>query len=157
MIELVATIAIIASSILLFGYWFRYTCFLILSAKTTRDYAGDVAAANKLSFPEVQARLRARAEADLNDLRESLDHDYRVITYLLKHAAHASEGQLALERQMLAINYRVMRGWYGVSRQFSNSAAARALEEMSMVVAHFANAMGERAASAAYYTVPKVP
>ncbi len=148
MIELVATIAIIASSILLFGYWFRYTCLLILSAQTTRDYAADVAAANQLGFLAVQFSLRETAGANLDALRESLDRDYKVITYLLKHAAHPSEGQAALERQMLAINYRLMRGWYGMSRRFSTSAACKALDEMAMVVAHFANAMGERAAAA---------
>ena len=54
MIELVTTVIITASSVLLFGYWFRYTCLLILSAKTTRDFAGQVAAANQLGFLEVQ-------------------------------------------------------------------------------------------------------
>ena len=48
---------------------------------------------------------------------------------------------------MLEINYRVMRAWYSVSRRFSPAAAARAIEEMSMVVAHFANSMGERSAA----------
>ena len=46
MFETATTILIIVGSMLLFGYWFRYTCLLILSAKTTRDYAGEVAAAS---------------------------------------------------------------------------------------------------------------
>jgi hypothetical protein len=149
MIELIATIAIIVSSILLFAYWFRYTCLLILSAQTTRDYAASVASANQLHFPEIQDLLRSKRDADLYDLRASLDRDYAVISYLLKHAAHPAEGQAALERQMLAINYRLMGAWFNLSRRFSNSVACRALDEMSQVVAHFANAMGERAASAA--------
>jgi hypothetical protein len=37
MLELVATGIITASSVFLFAYWFRYTCLLILSAKTTLD------------------------------------------------------------------------------------------------------------------------
>jgi hypothetical protein len=36
-----------------------------------------------------------------------------------------------------------------VTRHISGSTAARALGEMSMVVAHFANVMGEQAASGA--------
>src|SRR5207248_11761319 len=108
MTELIATIAIIVSSVLLFGYWFRYTCLLILSAHTTRDYAGSVATANQLHFLEVQEQIRSNGNADLDQLRASLDRDYAVITYLLKHAAHPSEGQATLERQMLAINYRAM-------------------------------------------------
>ena len=45
MLESVLTILISVSSTLLFGYWFRYTCLLILSAKTTRDYAAEAPAA----------------------------------------------------------------------------------------------------------------
>ena len=62
----------------------------------------------------------------------------------------AEEGPSPLETQMLAINYRLMGAWYQVSRQFSGQhRRARAWDEMSMVVAHFANLMGEQAAAAA--------
>jgi hypothetical protein len=149
MIEILATIVITVSSALLFAYWFRYTSLLILSAKTARDYAGEVAMANQLSFLEVQSRLRERAGSDLDHLRDLLDRDFAVVRYLLEHASNAASGQIGLETGMLAINYRVMRSWYAMSRRFSDSAASRALEEMSLVVAHFANSMGERAAAGA--------
>jgi len=149
MIELVATIVIMASSVLLFGYWFRYTCLLILSARTTRDYAASVAMANQLSFPEVQAQLRGVAQADLDRLKDALDRDYKVLTYLLKNGANATDSQDALEKRMLEINYRLMQSWYSVSRRFSPAAASQALDEMASVVAHFANSMGERATAGA--------
>lgn len=149
MIELMATVIITAGSVLLFGYWFRYTCLLILSAKTTRDYAASVAMANQLNFPAVQAILRDTSIADLDGLKASLDRDYKVLTYLLKHSANPCKGEDAIEKRMLEINYRMMRAWYSVSRQFSPAAAMRALDEMSTVVAHFANSMGERAAAGA--------
>jgi hypothetical protein len=50
---------------------------------------------------------------------------------------------------MLVINYRLMGSWYKVTRHFSGNAAAKALNEMSLVVAHFANLMGEQSAAAA--------
>ena len=50
---------------------------------------------------------------------------------------------------MLAINYRVMRAGIRVTGVFSPTAACKALEEMSMVIAHFANAMGQQAEGAA--------
>jgi hypothetical protein len=149
MIELIATVVITVSSVMLFGYWFRYTCLLMLSAKTARDYAADVAYANKLGFTEVQAQLQQAASPDLDRLRAALDRDYRVVRQLLKYMPQAGEGQSALETQMLAINYRLMGTWYQVSRHFSGAAAARALNEMSLVVAHFANLMGEQAACGA--------
>ena len=137
MIELVATSIITLSSVALFVYWFRYTCLLMLSAKTAQDYAGDVAMANQLSFPEVQARLREDRATDLGGLQTALDRDFAMVTYLLEHAANPSQGSAALENKMLQINYKAMRLWFSISR------SRKALEEMASVVAHSANAMGE--------------
>jgi len=148
-IELIATLTITVGSIVLFAYWFRYTCLLILSAKTARDYTSDVAYSNKLGFPQVQAQLAQGSTPDLDRLRAALDRDYQVVRQLLKYMPKAEEGPSPLETQMLAINYRLMGTWYQVIRQFSGTAAAQALGEMSMVVAHFANLMGEQAAGAA--------
>jgi hypothetical protein len=147
MMEFIATAVITVSSLFLFLYWFRYTCVLILSARTSRDYAAPVAVANQLGFLQVQSALRQ--ESDLDRLRDMLDRDYRVLTYLLKNAANPSRGENAIENRMLEIDYRVMRVWYSLSRRISPAAAVKALEEMSQVIEHFANAMGERAAAAA--------
>ncbi len=148
MIEFLTTVIVTGSSVLLFGYWFRYTCLLILSAKTTRDFAGQVAAANQLGFLDVQTQLRA-ATVNLDSLRDTLDRDYEVLTGMLKQLRGSSVEESSLETRMLALNYRVMRGWYRVSSVFSPAAACKALEEMSMVIAHFANAMGQQAEGAA--------
>ncbi len=147
MVEFLATVVIIASSMLLFGYWFRYTCLLILSARPTRDYASEVALANRLSVLEVQSRLRQMVPSDLDRLRDLLDRDYAVIRYLLKHAVRPANASSLLEMSMLAIDYRLMGAWYGAVRRVSAPIGCRALEEMSQVVAHFANAMGERVAA----------
>ncbi len=144
MIELIATITISVSSVLLFGYWFRFTCLLILSAKTSGDYASQFAKVNGLDFLEVQTQLREGASADLERLHKALDRDYGLITNLLKR-----EGGVSVEQRMLAINYFLTRAWYRMARGFSATTACRALEEMSLVVAHFANAVGERATCAA--------
>jgi hypothetical protein len=105
-----------------------------------------VAEANQLSFLEVQARLRAETPANLDNLHAALDRDYARITELLK----AGSGQdLPLEDRMMQLNYRVTQVWYQATRRISSSAARSALDEMSMMVSHFANSMGERASSAA--------
>jgi hypothetical protein len=148
MIELIATTVVSTSSALLLAYWFRYTCLLILSARPARDYAAQVVMANQLSFVEVQSRLRSRTVSDLDHLHNLLDQDYRVICYLLKHASLSARGR-GFEAKMLVVHYRLMEAWYGVARSVSSSAACGALDEMSRVVAYFANVMGERAAGAA--------
>src|ERR1035438_3370600 len=97
MIELIATVVSTASSVLLFAYWFRYTCLLILSAKTARDYTSDVAYSKGLVFPEVQAQLNQSASPDLDKLRSALDRDYQVVRQMIKYMPAAGEGQSALE------------------------------------------------------------
>jgi hypothetical protein len=149
MMELVTTVIITTSSVALFAYWFRYTCLLILSAKTTRDYAASVATANQLGFLQVQSLLRDAGSADLDQLKDSLDRDYKVLTYLLKHAAEPPGGDAAIEKRMLEINYKLMGTWYAAARRISPVAARRALDEMCTVVAHFANSMGERSMAGA--------
>jgi hypothetical protein len=50
---------------------------------------------------------------------------------------------------MLQLNYRLMGTLCSVSQRFSPEMGRRALDEMSSVIAHFANAMGERATAGA--------
>lgn len=147
MLELIVTLVITVSSVLMFGYWFRYTCLLILSAETTRDYAADIATANQLSFLQVRAELRDQQPADLNRLQASLDRDLAVVTYLIQNAS--GQGEWGMEARMLKLNYRLMSTWCSVSQRFSPEAGRRALDEMSMIVSHFANSLGEQASAGA--------
>src|SRR5438477_6985094 len=131
MLELVATATITISSALLFAYWFRYTCLLILSTKAARDYTSAVAMANELQVFQVQAALPVASHADLERLHQWLERDYKVLSYLFRNAG----GNRELEDRMLGLYYRVMEICYGVSRRFSETFARKALEEMSDVVA----------------------
>jgi hypothetical protein len=148
MLELVATIGMTAGSILLFGYWFRYTSLLILSAKPPHDWSSEFAAQNQLGFLEVQAQLRD-ASADLDRLQAALDRDYDIVRRLLKRSSISSAGEEHLESRMLDIDYRLMSAWACISRNFSLEASRRALEEMSVVIGYFANIAGEQAACSA--------
>ncbi len=145
MLELIITCAVTVGSVLLFAYWFRYTCLLILSAKTAYDYAGDLALANGLRIVAVQSQLQTDQAVDLAGVHAALEGDYALIQALLKGTAGE---QSILENRMLEIHYRINQAWYGISRSVSATAARQALQEMSMVVAHFANVAGEVAAAA---------
>jgi hypothetical protein len=148
MVETTTTILIAAGSVLLLVYWFRYTCLLLLSAKTTRDFAGEVAAANHLSFLEVQQRLRAAAPVELDALNAALERDFAFLSNLLEHSGGAEEA-LSIEDRMLAVNYRVAQLKFKTLGRLSPASARAALDEMAVVVSHFANSMGERAAAGA--------
>src|SRR5579872_2577600 len=143
MTETIATIIVTCGSCVLFAYWFRYVCLLMLEAKTPRNHSNQVAAANRLAFPEVQARLPECGPHVVPLLQDALDRDYRLLVYLLDHGAPVEQSR-ALEIRMLRTHYRVMRAWCRVSRHWSSHTPRRAIEEMAAVVAHFAGMLGER-------------
>jgi hypothetical protein len=139
-----ASTLIIGCSVVMFLYWFRYTCLLILHSEPTKAYAGRVAAANRLSFPNIQTALQ-RQDAALDTLHRSLQDDYRVVRYLLEHASGL--GGHSLEQKVILLDYKVMQIWYKLTRNISEVHARRALIEMSSILTYFANAMGQRAES----------
>jgi hypothetical protein len=145
MLESITPVLVIAGSGLLFAYWFRCACLLILVAKSPRDYAKGVEVANQLNFSEVQIALR-KSDADLPGLKKALDLDFRILSHLLVYAAISPQHEQTVERLMLRINYLTIRTWCSITWRFSPRAARRALQEMALIVAHFASTLGERLA-----------
>lgn len=138
---------ILAAVVVLLLYWFRHNCLAILRSKFARDYARQVASANRLSFLEIQYRLQADAERDqLDSLSESLLRDYRILTYLLRHTAEFQSGPESLNERMLMLDFRLMQLIYAMTRRLNRRQARRALDEMSQVLNHLANWMGQRTA-----------
>ena len=148
MIELIATFGITVTSVLLFGYWFRYTCMLILSAKTAGNFALDVATANQLGFVSAQMQLGDN-EGNLTELRRSLEHDYSVLCRLLEETSNIAREDSRFEQVMLGLHYRVTGVWASMIAPLSPAASRKALQEMATVVSHFADCFGERLAYSA--------
>lgn len=143
---MITTALVLAASLGLFVFWFRYTCVLILNAKTSRDYAGEVALLNGLTFVTVERSLLQIARAgDLDDMRLAMQRDYAVVCGLLQRAGFDTGG---VEDAMLRIDFRMMNTLYSISRQLSPRHAASAVREMSQIIGYFADSMGERATCA---------
>src|SRR5690242_11509363 len=104
MVGQITTGIIITGSVVLFAYWFRYTCLLILSAKTARDYAADLVQASGLRVVEVQSKLRADQAIDLAELHAALERDYSFVQSLSRRDTGE---QLILENRMLQIHYSI--------------------------------------------------
>src|SRR5262249_25770312 len=121
-----------------------YSCLLILSAQTARDYAGEVAENNQLAFREVQQWVPHCPTEDLSRLQEAVERDYAVLQALLKQI-HGNQSQL--EWGMLRVHYRLLGVRFQVSRSFSADAARQVLTEMCGVVGHLANGIGAAAAA----------
>ena len=123
---MLASILIIVFSFVLFAYWFRYSCILILSSRGEQGARiGD-----SFHFADVQKRLAV--ESELDPLHSALDRDYRLLIYLKDHAA-----SLDLERfeyRLLVVDYKLMRCWYRLTRSYAPRQARHALKEMADVV-----------------------
>jgi hypothetical protein len=136
-ILMVETILILGFSLALFVYWFRYTVLLLLSEEQVE---GHTTVIGHLSVLETREALRqAHGELPLDRLHRALDKDYRMLRYLLDHAA--GMGLRPLEHYLLILDYRIMQVWF---RLMPNK---RALEEMAGVLSYIAYKMGERSAS----------
>ena len=147
---MISSIFILIFSAVLFVYWFRYTCLLMLRSKTAQDYSARVVAANQLSYPSVELRLSEDGwDGELGQLMSSLKRDYRLLSYLLKHAADLQVGGSTVEQSMLMIDFRIMQGCCKAARYISPALSKAALREMAQVLNNFANTMGERVAGTA--------
>jgi len=139
---MVETVLILAFSMALFVYWFRYTVLLLLSEENVSQHTADI---GQLSVLETREALRhAPGDLPLDRLQRALDNDYKMLRYLLDHAA--GMGLRPLEHYLLVLDYQIMRSWYRLTRNASSRQARRALDEMAGVVSHIAYKMGERAA-----------
>src|SRR5579859_1398936 len=138
---------IVLFSVVVFVYWFRYSCLLILQNRTASSTV--YASSATLTFPAVQERLKSHEGGlDLLDqLHHDLSNDYRIICFLLRCAAENDVDPI--ERRLLMLDYWILQAWYSMSRRASPPQARKALEEMSNIVCYFANSVGRPASQSA--------
>jgi hypothetical protein len=84
-----------------------------------------------------------KSEVVLDPLRVALDRDYRVLTYLIEHAAGLELSNL--EDRLLIIDYRIMQHVYRLTRTLAPQQAREALQEMATVLGILAHHLGEQA------------
>lgn len=134
---MVETILILSFSSALFIYWFRYSVLLLLSEEQAEGHTKVI---DQLSVLETREALRqAHGNLPLDPLQRALDNDYRMLRYLLDHAAGMD--LVPFEHYLLILDYRIMQAWYRVRPN------RQALDEMAGVVTYIAYKMGERSAS----------
>src|SRR5260370_26255119 len=134
-------------SVVLFVYWFRYSCMLILQNRAA--YGAETAKGPALSFAAVRERLKGSESGVgvLDQLHRDLSNVYRIICFLLR--CSAEKGVDPIERRLLMVDYWMMQGWYSVSRRAAPVQARKALEEISSIVSYLACSVGRHAAQSA--------
>jgi hypothetical protein len=123
---MIASVLIITFSLVLFVYWFRYSCLLLIRRDAEQPIVAD-----RFNFSAVHQGLKAGLALD--PLHQALDRDYRILTYLLEHAAAGLELE-RLEYRLLVLDYRVMQAWYRLTRSAAPQQARLALSEMADIL-----------------------
>lgn len=140
-VEMLASIFIIAFSMALLVYWFRYSCILLLRNQSELVNTSPATADNRFHIHEVRERLRS--DSQLDPLHASLQRDYQVLTYLLEHAAGLELS--SIEDRLLVLDYKIMHRWYQLTRIAAPDYARQALSEMALVLGILAGKIDERA------------
>ena len=119
---MVASILITVVSLVLLTYWFRYSCLLLLRSHEQQP---------------------TQVQGELDPLCQAVERDYRLLTYLCRHAAGLADQ--SLEDRILILDFKLMRIWYRLTRTLAPTQARSALSEMSAVVAFLGQKIGEQA------------
>ena len=138
---MIASFLIIGLSLGLLAYWFRYSCVLMLRSFTEQPSLISAISDQRFGFAEVRRRLAGCSQLD--PLEQLLERDYRLLTYLLEHAAGLSLD--SMEDRLLVLDYRVMAAYYRLTRTLAPEQARRALAEMASVVSVLAGRIDEQA------------
>ena len=138
---MIASTVVILFSAALLLYWFRYTCILLIRNGADEVRATSAAVQKNFSFGDVQTRLVAASELD--PLHSSLQRDYQVLTYLVRHASGLELANF--EERLLVWDYKLMQLWYTVTRTAAPDKAREALSEMASVLSILAGRIGQRA------------
>jgi hypothetical protein len=138
---MVAGLLIIAFSLTLLIYWFRYSCILILRNEAESLEPLPQGQESRFNFAKVQQSLQT--DGALDPLSASLDRDYRVLKYLIEHAARLELA--SIEDRLLMIDYRIMKSVYRLTRIMAPEQARRSLSEMATVLGILAHRIGEQA------------
>jgi hypothetical protein len=135
---MLASVLIIVFSVVLFAYWFRYSCILLL-----RNSAAPATSPVDARFHFIQVQQGLKNDLELDPLHKSLQHDYQILAYLLQHAAGLELA--SFEDRILVLDYKVMQAWYRLTRTAAPTQARRALVEMSEVLGILVHRIGEQA------------
>ena len=120
---------IIAISVILFVYWLRYSCVLLLRDALERSQ-GDSQSEERFSISAVRQRIRT--ESDLTPLEHALERDYQVVAYIIEHATDLELS--SIENRLLVLDYKLMRMWSRLTRTVAPQQSRKALSEMAGVL-----------------------
>jgi hypothetical protein len=136
---MITSVFIIAISVILFVYWLRYSCVMLLRSAQER---GEMAKSADERFSVAAVQERLKIGGDLDPLEQALERDYHVVTYLIEHAADLELA--SIENKLLVLDYQLMRFWSRVTRTVAPQQSRKALAEMASVLSVLVGQMGDQ-------------
>jgi hypothetical protein len=145
---MITSFVIMALSLAMFVYWFRYSCVLILESDWNEEQARSLAFENELSFHKTETELSEAVDTQSMDgIRDSLTRDLDYVRRLMVSGDGNQETGPSLESRMLMVDYKLMKAWYAVARATSKPKAQEALRSMSRIISYMAGEVGDRMAA----------
>jgi hypothetical protein len=137
---MLTSLLVIGFSLVLFVYWFRYCCILVL--RNSQEGLAAVPVADT-RFGVAGLIERLRTEEDLDPIHQALHRDYEVFTYLVQHAAGLELS--SIEDRLLLLDYKVMKLWYRMTLTVAPRQAREALAQMASILNVLVCKMGRQA------------
>jgi hypothetical protein len=138
---MIASVIILAVSVLLFVYWFHSICALIIRGSQAAECK--LEATIRLSFLEAPQKLTTDSPVLLDEFYQVLLRDHSILTELLDGLA----GPTSAEKRMLALDFQILQIWYSLTRGMSLDLTRSALSDMSGILKLFAIEIGQQAAA----------
>jgi hypothetical protein len=135
---MIAGILIITFSVVLFVYWFRYSCLLLL--RSISESSAAMVEDERFNVARVIEGLKSNGELD--PLERALERDYHVLSYLISHTADLELA--SIENRILLLDYKLMRLWSHLTRTAAPKQSRRALSEMASVLGVLVRKMGDQ-------------
>ena len=135
---MITSVFIIGISVVLFVYWLRYSCVMVL--RSAQDRLSTIASIDE-RFNVSLVVEQLKTAADLDSLERALDRDCRMVTYLIEHAVGLELA--SMENKLLVLDYKLMRLWSRLFRTVSPRQSRKALSEMAEVLSVLVAQVGQ--------------
>jgi len=136
---MITSVFIIAISVILFAYWLRYSCVLLL--RNAQEHSSTNSQDDE-RFAISSVLQRLKTESDLAPLEHALERDYHVVTYIIEHATDLELS--SIENKLLILDYKLMRIWSRITRTLAPQQSRKALSEMADVLHVLVVQMGDQ-------------
>lgn len=135
-----------AFALVVFFYWFRYNCTVVLRRRVSVEHARHVASANQLSFAELGSRLDDFERPQLMEADQALAREYEILVCLLRYTSPVQPPVFTFDQRLLMADFAVQQWWFRATSRWLTGPARQSLHERINILMHFAHLMGKRTA-----------